>query len=189
MTNGDKFLSSLTINDIAKYIRERFCGQSDCDGCPVSNHCNRIFDRLTKGSEDSDISSLDVILYWLNDYRDYMFYSHEKVSKQKPRNGYELQYQYRNRCNVCGKSTNTYGLARIGISGSNSGYKLLAKVCEGCFPKVCKALKIAKPDFAEPYWSPPKQPRADGKTFCANCGKGSPAAYNFCPRCGERLDR
>lgn len=189
MTNGEQLLLDLSIDDIAHGIQAKYCAQSNCEKCPLRSECNKIFDILSSKNRKAP-EGIQVITYWLNDGKDYIFYSHKKTNKQKPQSSYEAQYNFRNSCNACGKPTNTYGLARISISDGNQNYKLIGKICESCFPRICKALKIEKPDFLQPYFKlPKKQRKQSNKIYCANCGKSSPCTYNYCPKCGEILDK
>ena len=190
MTNGEAILKNLTVDDLVIWIRKTYCAEQKCKDCPLGQrYCTEIFDQI-EAEADVPPSGDEVIRYWLNDGKDYMFYSHVAGSKKWAVTTKEKHHNFRNKCSRCGCFVNTRGLASVSLSNVNQAYKMIGKICGECFPHLCKAMKIGAPDFVEPYFEVKKltQKRRD-KTYCGECGAASPPKYNFCPKCGTALDK
>ena len=189
ITNGEYILKNTSIKDISQHIKEKYCEKSNCEECPLHHWCNAIFDELEKKINRKP-NGIEVIEYWLNDGKDYIFYSHKEGDKQRICTEYDAHYNFRNSCNMRKKAINSYGLGRIYIASGNQNYKIIGKICEKCFPKLCSALKIDIPNFIEPYFEiPNRKKKYKNSTYCWDCGKSSPRNYNFCPKCGTELDK
>ena len=191
VNNGDYIRENLANEMIVKFLYKYIGANEKCKECPVGYECNEIQEKLEETMGRHIVGCEDILTFWVNNGQDYFFYSNKP--KRIKNNKMNVGGTGIRTCCLCGKSSRQVPVSAVSLMCSH-GTKKLTDICENCYPKFCKILKVPIDSRIQPSFSltsilpkKTKKPRQD-YTICWRCGTRCSPKHNFCHECGERLD-